>query len=396
VKAVLRYDESGVLVLQYLRVNAQALPIATPDGMAQLNALLAEDRSAVAFAVPSESLSFLEHEVSKAERKVLAQSLPFSLEDRLAQDIDELHFAFRWIADDRVSVAVVSKERMQEWSQEPAIAKVSQWIPDTLLLPHEVGQWVVVIEDSRCFVRLSESSAFVCPLDLLAAFLQSSQAQVAPERILVFSASESMLPVLPAELENKVVSRRGAWLDAAIMSSEWGETLNLRQGDFVTVLPWVSWWSQWRWVAAALFAGVAVQAGVTFAGLQQAEQVNLELRQGIESRYREAYPQGAMVDPQKQLERQLLSLRGDGQRSGFVSLLDRTGLALQSIPDTQMVTLNYSDRNEQLSITILAADFSAVESIRSELVKGGLKAELDSSSAQGDQVRARLKVEANG
>jgi len=395
VKAVLRYDESGVLVLQYLRVNAQALPIATPDGMAQLNALLAEDRSAVAFAVPSESLSFLEHEVSKAERKVLAQSLPFSLEDRLAQDIDELHFAFRWIADDRVSVAVVSKERMQEWSQEPAIARVSQWIPDTLLLPHEVGQWVVVIEDSRCFVRLSESSAFVCPLDLLAAFLQSSQAQVAPERILVFSASESMLPALPAELENKVVSRRGAWLDAAIMSSEWGETLNLRQGDFVTVLPWVSWWSQWRWVAAALFAGVAVQAGVTFAGLQQAEQVNLELRQGIESRYREAYPQGAMVDPQKQLERQLLSLRGDGQRSGFVSLLDRTGLALQSIPDTQMVTLNYSDRNEQLSITVLAADFAAVESIRSELVKGGLKAGLDSSSAQGDQVRARLKVEAN-
>ena len=394
-KAVLRYDESGVLVLQYLRVNAQALPIATPDGMAQLNALLAEDRSAVAFAVPSESLSFLEHEVSKAERKVLAQSLPFSLEDRLAQDIDELHFAFRWIADDRVSVAVVSKERMQEWSQEPAIARVSQWIPDTLLLPHEVGQWVVVIEDSRCFVRLSESSAFVCPLDLLAAFLQSSQAQVAPERILVFSASESMLPALPAELENKVVSRRGAWLDAAIMSSEWGETLNLRQGDFVTVLPWVSWWSQWRWVAAALFAGVAVQAGVTFAGLQQAEQVNLELRQGIESRYREAYPQGAMVDPQKQLERQLLSLRGDGQRSGFVSLLDRTGLALQSIPDTQMVTLNYSDRNEQLSITVLAADFAAVESIRSELVKGGLKAGLDSSSAQGDQVRARLKVEAN-
>ncbi len=394
-KAVLRYDESGVLVLQYLRVNAPALPIATPDGMAQLNALLAEDRSSVAFAVPSETLSFLEHEVSKAERKVLAQSLPFSLEDRLAQDIDELHFAFRWIADDRVSVAVVSKGRMQEWSQEPAIAKVSQWIPDTLLLPSEPGQWVVVIEDSRCFVRLSESAAFVCPRDLLAAFLQSSQAQVAPERILVFSASESMLPALPPELEDKVVSRRGAWLDAAIMSSEISEPLNLRQGDFVAVLPWVSWWSQWRWVAAALFAGVAVQAGVTFAGLQQAEQVNLELRQGIEGRYREAYPQGALVDPQKQLERQLLSLRGDGQRSGFVSLLDRTGLALQSIPDTQMVTLNYSDRNEQLSITVLAPDFAAVESIRSELVKGGLQAELDSSSAQGDQVRARLKVEAN-
>jgi type II secretion system protein L len=363
--------------------------------MAQLNALLAEDRSSVAFAVPSETLSFLEHEVSKAERKVLAQSLPFSLEDRLAQDIDELHFAFRWIADDRVSVGVVSKERMQEWSQEPAIAKVSQWIPDTLLLPSEPGQWVVVIEDSRCFVRLSESAAFVCPRDLLAAFLQSSQAQAAPERILLFSASESMLPALPPELEDKVVSRRGAWLDAAIMSSEISEPLNLRQGDFVAVLPWVSWWAQWRWVAAALFAGVAVQAGVTFAGLQQAEQANLELRQGIESRYREAYPQGALVDPQKQLERQLLSLRGDGQRSGFVSLLDRTGLALQSIPDTQMVTLNYSDRNEQLSITVLAPDFAAVESIRSELVKGGLQAELDSSSAQGDQVRARLKVEAN-
>ena len=391
-KAVLKYDESGVLVLQQLRVQSTPVPLASPDGMAQLNALLQNDRNSVIFAFPSEHATLLTHPVAKAERKVLSQSLPYSVEDRLAEDIDELHFAYRWIDDDEVAVAVVRRALMDEWLQEPAISPVAHWVPDTLLLPASADQWVVVVEPGRCLVRVSERQAFVCQPALVNVFLSASLESGAPTSIVVYSESESELPDLDPSLKALIQMRKGGWLDAVMMSSEAPTLLNLRQGNYVSVLPWAKWWQQWRWVAVTMLAAVVVQGALSYAQWQQAQGVNLEIRRDIEARYREVYPQGAIVDPEKQLERQLRSLRGDAQNAGFMSLLEQAGAVLTSVPGTQLLTLNYTDRNGQLGLTLMASDFAALETLRAKLSSAGLKVELENSNAQGDQVRARLRV----
>lgn len=391
-KAVLKYDESGVLVLQQLRVHSGPIPVATPEGMAQLNALLQSDRNSVVFAFPSEHATLLTHPVAKAERKVLSQSLPYSVEDRLAEDIDELHFAHRWIDDDEVAVAVVRKTLMNEWLQEPAINPVAHWVPDTLLLPASPDQWVVVVESGRCLVRISERQAFVCQPDLVNVFLSASLESGAPTSIVVYCQSDAELPDLDPSVKALIQVRKGAWLDAVMMNSDVPTLLNLRQGSYVSVLPWAKWWRHWRWVAATLLVAVLVQGALSYAQWQQAQDVNLEIRRDIEARYREVYPQGAIVDPEKQLERQLRSLRGDAQSAGFMSLLEQAGAVLRSVPGTQVLNLNYTDRNGQLGLTLIASDFAALETLRTQLSNAGLKVELENSNAQGDQVRARLRV----
>ena len=391
-KAVLKYDESGVLVLQRLQVHAAPVPLATPDGMAQLNALLQNDRNAVVFAFPSEQATLLTHQVAKAERKLLAQSLAYSLEDRLAEDIDDLHFAHRWLNDSEVAVAVVRKALMDDWQQDPAISPVSHWVPDTLLLPASVDQWVVVVEANRCLVRVSEQQAFVCQPDLLNVFLSASLEAGAPTAVVVYSQSDAELPALDPALKDLMLVRKGGWLDAVMMSSDVPALLNLRQGSYAPILPWARWWQQWRGVAAALVAAVLIQGGLSYTQLQQAQSVNLDIRRDIETRYREVYPQGAIVDAEKQLERQLRSLRGDAQSAGFMSLLEQTGAVLSSVPGTQLINLNYTDRNGQLGLTLMASDFDALETLRSKLATAGLKVELENSNAQGNQVRARLRV----
>ena len=391
-KAVLKYDESGVLVLQRLQVQAAPVPLATPDGMAQLNALLQNDRSSVVFAFPSEQATLLTHQVAKAERKLLAQSLPYSLEDRLAEDIDDLHFAHRWLNENEVAVAVVRKALMDDWQQEPAISPVSQWVPDTLLLPVSANQWVVVVEANRCLVRVSEEQAFVCQPDLLNVFLGASLEAGAPASIVLYSQSESELPELDLALKDLMLVRKGGWLDAVMMNSDVPALLNLRQGSYAPILPWARWWQQWRWVAAALVGAVLIQGALSYSQWQQAQSVNLDIRRDIETRYREVYPQGAIVDAEKQLERQLRSLRGDAQSAGFMSLLEQTGAVLNAVPGTQLINLNYTDRNGQLGLTLMASDFDALETLRSKLATAGLKVELENSNAQGDQVRARLRV----
>lgn len=391
-KAVIKYDESGVLVLQRLQVHATPVPLATPDGMAQLHALLQNDRSSVVFAFPSEQVTLLTHQVEKAERKLLSQSLPYSLEDRLAEDIDELHFAHRWLNEGEVAVAVVRKALMDDWQQEPAISPVGQWVPDTLLLPVSSNQWVVVVEASRCLVRVSDERAFVCQPDLLNVFLSASLESGAPDSIVVYSSSESQLPDLDATLRDLMLVRKGGWLDAVMMSSDVPALLNLRQGSYAPILPWASWWQQWRWVAAILLGAALIQGALSYSQFQQAQSVNLDIRRDIETRYREVYPQGAIVDVEKQLERQLRSLRGDAQSAGFMSLLEQAGAVLNAVPGTQLINLNYTDRNGQLGLTLMASDFDALETLRSKLASEGLKVELENSSAQGDQVRARLRV----
>lgn len=391
-KAVIKYDESGVLVLQRLQVHATPVPLATPDGMAQLHALLQNDRSSVVFAFPSEQVTLLTHQVEKAERKLLSQSLPYSLEDRLAEDIDELHFAHRWLNEGEVAVAVVRKALMDDWQQEPAISPVGQWVPDTLLLPVSSNQWVVVVEASRCLVRVSDERAFVCQPDLLNVFLSASLESGAPDSIVVYSSSESQLPDLDATLRDLMLVRKGGWLDAVMMSSDVPALLNLRQGSYAPILPWASWWQQWRWVAAILLGAALIQGALSYSQFQQAQSVNLDIRRDIETRYREVYPQGAIVDAEKQLERQLRSLRGDAQSAGFMSLLEQAGAVLNAVPGTQLINLNYTDRNGQLGLTLMASDFDALETLRSKLASEGLKVELENSSAQGDQVRARLRV----
>ena len=186
--------------------------------------------------------------------------------------------------------------------------------------------------------------------------------------------------------------RKGGWLDAVMMSSDVPALLNLRQGSYAPILPWASWWQQWRWVAAILLGAALIQGALSYSQFQQAQSVNLDIRRDIETRYREVYPQGAIVDAEKQLERQLRSLRGDAQSAGFMSLLEQAGAVLNAVPGTQLINLNYTDRNGQLGLTLMASDFDALETLRSKLAREGLKVELENSSAQGDQVRARLRV----
>jgi type II secretion system protein L len=131
---------------------------------------------------------------------------------------------------------------------------------------------------------------------------------------------------------------------------------------------------------------------VTAADYWQLQRENIALRTAVQDSYRQAYPRGAVVDAEKQLRRQLDALRGSGQSSGFVSLLERVGSVIAARPGTAIASINYSDKSGEMRLNILASDYEAVEQIRAGINKAGLEAIMENSSAQGDQVRARLRV----
>ena len=145
-----------------------------------------------------------------------------------------------------------------------------------------------------------------------------------------------------------------------------------------------------------MLAGVALAIHLLSGWLQvqQLERENLALRGEIEAVYREVNPRGAVVDPERQLQRQLASLRGGGGGASFTGLLSPLAMQLAEAGGMQLASLNYSQSGNELRINLLAPNFAAVEALRTALTGEGLDATLENSSRSGDGVRARLRLEA--
>ena len=360
-----------------------------------LRAALAQRRLGVCFAVPGADARLLTLPVTAAEKKHISKSLPFALEEQVAEDIDDLHFASCSLDKDTMAVAICARSNMLHWQDLLAdFSGISQWRPEPLLLPWQEDEWCLVVEGDTVIVRLGQCEGFTVESDLLSTLLQGALAeQAAPGAIVVYGRDQSAdTALLPASLHDKVQWRNGNLYAALLLSESSGLNLNLLQGDFVPRLPFARWWSQWRAVAALFAVAFLLQLTATYADYRNLTAENLALRGAVQDSYRKAFPKGAVVDAEKQLRRQLDALRGTGQSSGFVSLMERIGVVVAGLSDTSIASINYNEKGDEMRMNIVAADFEGVEQLRSRINEAGLEAVMESSSAQGDRVRARLRV----
>jgi general secretion pathway protein L len=361
----------------------------------QLAAVLAEQRGNACFAAPGEELSLQSVAISPEERRHFVGSLPFMLEEQLATDVDELHFVSQPQDKLNFAVAICSQQQMSQWQLLLAdFPGVNRWTPEPLLLPWSAGEWCLVLEQGRCIARTGACTGFSIEAALLPVLLASElQESGTPSAVVVYGSDQDKdLALLPESLQSLAQWRRGGFNSALMVAGDAAEALNLRQGEYSPQLPIGKWWRQWRSVAALLIAAFVAQLLATYVDYRQLQQENLSLRTAVQDSYRTANPRGAVVDAEKQLRRQLESLRGSGQTSGFVSLVDRVSQVLADQPGTAIASINYNERGGEMRLNIQAASFDAVEAIRQGINRAGLRAEMESSSAKGDGVRARIRV----
>lgn len=369
-------------------------PLEAEEDHAALRATLAQQRWTLAFAAPAAQVRLLQLDVTPEEKKHLNQSLPFMLEEQVAEDIEHLHFAAAPVDKLRYVVAVCDRESMAAWEAilEPLGALVSHWVPEQLLLPWQAGEWCLLVEVDRALLRTGESQGFGCECDLLPVLLASAGAEPAPESLVVYGEDQQAeLALLPEHLRPLAQWRRGN-LCSALLLSEGLPALNLRQGRYAPQLPLGRWWREWRVVAGVFAAVFCLQLLATFLDWRAAAAQNLALRAATEASFRQVNPRGAMVDAEKQLQRQLNELRGAGPGGGFLPLLASVGEVLDKESGTLLASLNYSARAGEMRMNIVADDFAAVERVRAGINGTGLAAVLESSSAQDSGVRARLRV----
>ncbi|HUI61696.1 MAG TPA: type II secretion system protein GspL, partial [Steroidobacteraceae bacterium] len=165
-------------------------PRGNPSGPLQSGPLsLAAPRAAgrrVCVVVPGTDVLLAEPDVPMKAGTKLQAVVPYALEEQLADDIDDLHFAIgkRVGESSRTPVAVVRKALMDEWLTTLRSSGIEpEFIyADSDLLPQNPGQAVALLEEDVVVVRPPLGSPVSLPAEALGealAIAQPSSAELA-------------------------------------------------------------------------------------------------------------------------------------------------------------------------------------------------------------------------
>lgn len=377
-------------------MDAPAQSLESEQAMDRLLQMAAEPRANLCFAVPGTDVTLVKSQFSAAEKKHINKALPFALEEQLVSDIEDLHFSTELLDQSSLCAAICATQKMRDWDELLIdIPNLNQWIPESQLLPWEAGQWTIVLEQDYAIVRTSACEGFSLERDSLANMLQAlmHETQELPSTVVVYGQDQSSdTALLPDSLHELMQWRHGDFRAAMMLAQNDNPAVNLLQGEFGQRLPLQRWWQEWRLVAAVFFAAFCLQLISGYGNFLGLERQNLTLRQEIESSARQVFPRGALSQPEKQLKRELNSLKGTAQSSGFVHMISRVGEIVAKKPGASIASINYNDKSDEMRINLTAKNFEEVEAIRTAMTGAGLEAVMENSNSQGDQVRARLRV----
>jgi len=348
----------------------------------------------VTLLVPGTDLLLTRVRLPVRSRSRARAAVPWALEDRLAEEVEALHFALGAMAADEWPVAVMARERLAAWLADCAAAglEVQAAIPEPLALPAPVdGRWQVLVEDHCVTVRTGRTTGFACEPELLEVVAGAEEPPEGIDCLQVNAGEGAHWP--PALADMVAASTERVTTPFAAFRGVAEAPVNLLQGSFSRTEKRLQMLRQWR-LPAGLAAGLlAVGAVQGVLGYMELGQRQAELQQRIQSVFQEAFPEArATRDPRTQMETRLRAMRGEGRSdSRFGDMLLRAGAVVNAQEGAELTALTW--REGMLEVDVEAAALADLDAIQRGLGARGLPAELRSVDRRDDdRVSGRLRV----
>ncbi len=378
--------------------NAGALVQSAGGSLADLKQYIGDGHYQLIFLAPAGDVLVKTVEFSAQERKHILKTVPYLLEENLISDIDSLHIVMAKPGSDSLTVAAVDEENMAHWLAlfEEAGLTLNLCLPEQLvLLPQQ--NWSLFYWDQQYLFRNQQGMVYVIDSANIEMAMNIATEQFAelPGTInLIVSdemEKESALKGLPDALQHLVAVEVKPLQVSISEQLSFASTWNFMQGKFARTAQWTAIWKQWQIAVIMLAVAFVVHTGVSYGELQQLDAKNLTLRQEIEKIHRTIFPKGQIVDPKRQMETELKRLKGGGS-GGFVIILEKIGGAMNGATGLELNSISYDVKNGDVRLDLVVENFQEVEKIKAGVEKHGLMVELLNSNAQGQKVRARLRV----
>ncbi|GMR08950.1 MAG: type II secretion system protein GspL [Gammaproteobacteria bacterium] len=382
-------------------INSFSTDVHTGD----LNAFVsAAQGREVIFIVPGADVMVASAVVPSRNRQKIRQAVPYMIEDNLAEDINNMHFAVS--EQDRkghVQVAVISSHLMDDWSAQMNNSglHVTQAIPEIFLLPRTPGTWSMLVEnDNKVVLRYAEYGGLV---------FSAGNAGFILKRLL-----NEQHDSLPAELH--IINTTGNKLDLDSVQTEFNLTIteettdedplsifcrglarysgiNLLQGKYSPGVKMAGKRYWWFGAVAALLAWLILNTGLLLYENNRLESHRDRINDEIKAAYRGAFPNAQKIpQPVKQMERELTKLRTAGSKREFVELLAITGRVVQSASGANLDVISY--RGGRLSVELKLENIQVLDELKVSFRKYPyVDMKIQQASASGNLVVAKLQVE---
>lgn len=363
--------------------------------------------------VPGSAVMLLYADIPSSNTQKILQAVPFALEDKLAEDVDLLHFAVGTRSAHGYPVAVVSRVRMQKWLDELSAVGLTpaELLPDILAMPlHNEHTLILVPDDRKFLVRFPDGIGMTAEISLMPLMIRRhlssmSTTEKCTHALVYTSDEESLAPdiqdMLKAlQLDTAYRSLNGGAIALMTATARDIRAINLLQGAFGLHSGKIDHWRRWRTVAAlslALSGVFGVQQGVSeFRLRHEAAELNA---QAI-SVFHTAVPEMKNVidiGVMEKVMQQRLTLLTDGgvNSEGLLPMLTSVGSVLQSEKSVQLQSFSYHDNNLQLQVQ--ADSIDALNSIKTTLAQNStLHVELDSLNSSSGTTTGRLTISGAG
>lgn len=363
--------------------------------------LLGLPGATVVVLVPATEVVFARAAVPGKTRARLLQALPYVLEDQLAEEVEQLHFAAgQRDTDGQLATAVVARTRMDEWHARLSTASIQAdfMVSEMQLLPHAAHAWCVLQANGVALLRTGVQQGCATDGQNLGAVVQAAlheAGEARPERLrLIVTAGETPAEGVVAEgVERLVEVHAGHPLLLFARHFDPQTVINLLQGAYSKREQIGRLWRPWRVAAALLAVWLVFEVGVVVFESSRLARAQQQLTTDIEQIYRTSFP-GArkVVNARVQMQHQLDALRasaGTGA-SDFLGLLASASVGLQADPAIALSGISYKER--QLEIAVEVPDMQALDQLKQRLTQSQLAVEVQSVAARAGKVEGRLQI----
>ena len=195
----------------------------------------------VIVGLPSDDVRSTLLSVSPEERKHLAKSLPFMMEEQVAEDVEELHFVSSALDEEHHLVAFTRRDSMNAWVEQLASNdSLKIFAPEALCLPLEADECCAVVDGDEVVLRWGNAHGARVDLSMLSMILDSMSET--PSSLVIYGTDrEQVVSQLSDEQAALVDWRQGDW-GAVLLLAKSAPQVNLRQGVFAPPLPLAKWW----------------------------------------------------------------------------------------------------------------------------------------------------------
>ena len=192
--------------------------------------------------VPSERVGLHLIDVPTAPERKWPELIPWLLEDRILQPVDDMHFVIAGRSDGgQLQVLAVSHQDMRDWQRiaDNAGVAAQSMVPDYLVLPWEQGRINVGWRDGLCLVRTGPEQGFAASADVAWTMIKSllDSAEISP-RLSISIPDHALVPEHLRELAD---------INDSVIDWEFADipaTPNLLSGQYrpsVSQLPSAEW-----------------------------------------------------------------------------------------------------------------------------------------------------------